>query len=427
MAPETTACLIETAETHPAQTAHRAAPVAHRYVFFALVFFMYTISYADRAALSIAMPTLAREFTLTPVALGWISSSFLASYFLLNLPSAILVDIYGARLAGTVAVTLWSSAMVLGGMVQNVVQFVASRLFLGAGEAPTFGIGATVVRHWARPEERGTVMTVLLTGMQLGLAAGTIGGAYLIVLFNWRVEFVVLGLVGLVWALAWFRVYRDPVVGQVAAKARRITLAEVRALLTHRSFYGIIAVQCTQNYLNFLIMSWAPVYLIHELNLDLTRTGNSTALCYLVAACGAIVVGRLAERFVMRRHAPARRRRFIVAACIWGAASIGLLPQVHTVGPVLLIMSLAVGCLIAANGANTAMLTDFVEDGSRIGAVTGITLTFSNFLGLFAPVVTGYIVSSTHRFDLAWVMSSVSLLIAGCLSILLVRDRIDMK
>jgi MFS family permease len=203
-------------------------------------------------------------------------------------------------------------------MVQNVGQFVASRLFLGAGEAPTFGIGATVVRNWARPQERGTVMTVLLTGMQLGLAAGTIGGAYLIVLFNWRVEFIVLGVAGLLWAAVWYHVYRNPVAPVAQAASKRISLMEVRRLLASRSFYGIITVQCTQNYLNFLIMSWAPIYLIHELGLDLTRTGNRTALCYLAAACGAVLVGRVAERFVMTRHAPAARRRLIVAACIWG-------------------------------------------------------------------------------------------------------------
>jgi len=414
-------------KTHVAPLAKAPRAVPHRYAFFGLVFLMYAISYADRAALSIAMPALGRSFALSPVQMGWISSSFLASYFLLNFPSAMLVDVYGARRMGSLAVTLWSAAMIMGGMVQNVWQFVASRLVLGAGEAPTFGIGATVVRHWALPSERGTVMTILLTGMQLGLAAGTIGGAYLIVLFNWRVEFVVLGLVGLVWAFFWHRVYRNRALGESNAASKRISLDEVQGLLSSRSFYGIIIVQCTQNYLNFLIMSWAPIYLIHELNLDLARTGNSTALCYLAAACGAVVVGRGAERLIMTRNAPPARRRLIVAACIWGAASIGFLPYFHTITPILTIMSVAVGCLIAANGANTAMLTDFVEDGTKIGAVTGITLTFSNFLGLFAPIITGYIVTYTHRFDAAWMMCSAALLVAGLFSILLVRRPIAMR
>ncbi|GAA4479019.1 MFS transporter [Gluconacetobacter asukensis] len=416
--------------THPAPiplAAPARGPHASRYVFFGLVFLMYVISYGDRAALSIALPALGKEFSLTPVQMGWVSSSFLWSYFLLNLPSTIVLDMVGARLVGSVAVALWSCAMLLGGMVQNVSQFLMTRVLLGVGEAPTFGVGATVVRNWALPKERGSVMTVLLTGMQLGLAGGTIAGAYLIALFGWRLEFIALGVIGLVWAVAWWLIYRNPGEGVHRQPKTPISLGEVRALFRSRSFFGILAVQCTQNYLNFLVMSWMPLYLIHELHIDVTGSGTHTALCYLAAAAGAIVVGRVSERIVFRRDLHPPRRRFIVAACVTGAASIGLLPHFHTMGPILLVLSVSLCCLIAANGANTALLTDLVEDGRKIGAVTGVTLTFSNSLGLLAPIMTGYIVSYTGRFDIAWYMCAVALVVAGILSIVLVDRPIVMK
>ncbi|USU07963.1 MFS transporter [Sphingomonadaceae bacterium OTU29MARTA1] len=397
-----------------------------RYVFFAMIFIMYALSYADRAALSIALPELSREFALDPVQIGWVSSSFLWTYFLLNLPSTIVLDMVGARRVGSVAVALWSVAMVIGGLTQTMSQFVASRLLLGVGESPTFGVGAKVVRNWAGHDERGTVMTVLLTGIQLGLAFGTLAGAYLIVLFGWRVEFMALGAIGVIWAIAWYRLYRDPIVPATPGASRAISLANIRALFASRSFRGILVVQCTQNYLNFLIMSWAPLYLIHELNIDLKKTGSTTALCYLIAAIGAVVLCRIGERLVpIGRERPARRR-FIVAAFLTGAASIGLLPWFHTMTPILIVMSGALCCLIAASGANTAMLTDLVDDGTKIGSVTGVTLTFSNLLGLLAPIVTGYIVAATDRFDLAWYLCSGALLVAGVLSILLVDRPIEM-
>lgn len=119
---------------------------------------------------------MGKEFSLTPVQMGWVSSSFLWSYFLLNLPSTIVLDLVGARAIGSLAVGVWSFAMLLGGMAQNITQFLLTRVLLGVGEAPTFGVGATVVRNWAQPRERSSVMTMLLTGMQLGLAGGTIAG-----------------------------------------------------------------------------------------------------------------------------------------------------------------------------------------------------------------------------------------------------------
>ena len=397
-----------------------------RYVFFFMIFLMYVISYGDRAALSISLPDLGREFSLSSVQMGWVSSSFLWSYFLLNLPSTIMLDIVGARLVGTLAVSVWSGAMMLGGMAQNISQFIATRMLLGVGEAPTFGVGATIVRGWAQSKERGTVMTILLTGMQLGLASGTLAGAYLITKMGWRYEFIFLGMIGFVWSMAWWLIYRDKV-GAEKAASRPISIPQVLSLFKSRTFCGILSVQCTQNFLNFLLMSWVPVYLMHELHIDVLHSGSGTAGCYVLGAVGAIILGRVLEGAVFRTNATPSHRRYIVAACIIGSSVIGILPFFHKEFPILVVLSLSLCCLIAANGANTAMLADMLEDGSKIGSVTGVTLTCSNAIGLTAPIVTGYVVSYTGSFNAAWYACAISLLVAACISLITVRQSICME
>lgn len=398
-----------------------------RYVFFGMIFLMYVISYGDRAALSISLPDLGQEFSLSSVQMGWVSSSFLWSYFVLNLPSTILLDSVGARLVGSLAVSVWSCAMILGGMTRNVTQFILTRMLLGVGEAPTFGVGATIVRNWAKPQERGTVMTVLLTGMQIGLAGGTIAGAYLIAKVGWRFEFMALGVVGLLWALAWWLLYRNPEKSDTQARVRPIRVSEVLSLFRSSTFCGILVVQCTQNFLNFLLMSWVPFYLIHELHLNVLGSGSGTAGCYVLGAVGAVFLGRVAEHFVFRRNTDPSHRRFIVAFCIIGSAMIGFLPFFHEEMPILAVLSLSLCCLIAANGANTAMLADMLQDGQKIGSVTGVTLTFSNALGLTAPILTGYIVAWTGNFNMAWYLCAVALIVAGLISLMTVRKPIIME
>ncbi len=398
-----------------------------RYVFFGMIFLMYVISYGDRAALSISLPDLGSEFSLSSVQMGWVSSSFLWSYFVLNLPSTILLDSVGARLVGSLAVSVWSCAMILGGMTRNVTQFILTRMLLGVGEAPTFGVGATIVRNWAKPQERGTVMTVLLTGMQIGLAGGTIAGAYLIAKVGWRFEFMALGVVGLIWALAWWLLYRNPEKSDTQARVRPIRVSEVLSLFRSSTFCGILVVQCTQNFLNFLLMSWVPFYLIHELHLNVLGSGSGTAGCYVLGAIGAVFLGRVAEHFVFRKNSDPSHRRFIVAFCIIGSAMIGFLPFFHEEMPILAVLSLSLCCLIAANGANTAMLADMLQDGQKIGSVTGVTLTFSNALGLTAPILTGYIVAWTGNFNMAWYLCAVALIVAGLISLMTVRKPIVME
>ncbi|MFT8419295.1 MAG: MFS transporter [Acetobacter sp.] len=390
-----------------------------------MIFLMYVISYGDRAALSISLPDLGREFSLSSVQMGWVSSSFLWSYFLLNLPSTIMLDIVGARLVGTLAVSVWSGAMLLGGMAQNISQFIATRMLLGVGEAPTFGVGATIVRGWAHSKERGTVMTILLTGMQLGLASGTLAGAYLITKVGWRYEFIFLGMIGFIWSMAWWFIYRDKVHAEKTAP-RPISIPQVLSLFKSRTFCGILTVQCTQNFLNFLLMSWVPVYLMHDLHIDVLHSGSGTAGCYVMGALGAIFLGRILERTVFKTNPNPSHRRYIVAFCIIGSSVIGALPFFHSEISILIILSLSLCCLIAANGANTAMLTDMLEDGRKIGSVTGVTLTCSNAIGLTAPIVTGYIVSYTGSFNAAWYACAISLVVAACVSLMTVRQPIRM-
>ncbi|HEX3572977.1 MAG TPA: MFS transporter, partial [Rhodopila sp.] len=70
-----------------------------RILVYVLLFLMSAINYGDRTALSIGAPAIAREFGLTPVQVGYLLSSFLWTYFLLNLPAGVISDRFGARRA----------------------------------------------------------------------------------------------------------------------------------------------------------------------------------------------------------------------------------------------------------------------------------------------------------------------------------------
>ncbi|KON63547.1 L-galactonate transporter [Komagataeibacter europaeus] len=408
--------------------AERTGSDTYRYLLFGMVFLMYVINYGDRAALSIAMPALETEFVLTPVQIGWISSSFLFSYVVLNLPSSIMLDVYGTRIVGTLAVGFWSIAMMLGGFAHNVLQFILTRIMLGAGEAPTFSLGSSIVRQWARVGERGIIMTVILCGMQAGLAGGTIAGAWLIGWFGWRMEFIILGALGFVWAAGWVVACRGVLpAGQEAPGRGVIWVREVGSLFLSRSFCAIVIAQCCGNYLNFLIMSWLPLFLMKQLHVDVLHAALNGTACYAVAAVVAIVCGAVGERWIVRRYPGLAARRLVVCVFFGCAALIGLLPFVHATSAVVALIAFSLGSMIAGNGANMALLADLLREHDKIGTVTGLTLTFSNFMGMIAPIATGYIVAATNSFDATWYICAAGLILGGLLSVWLVRSEIVMK
>src|ERR1700744_5629955 len=125
------------------RTTHR------RYLVFFLLFLFSGIAYLDRVNMSVAGKPIAHEFGLSPVALGYLFSSFLWAYVLMMLPGGRLIDRWGAHVIAGVATAVWSLAQMATGAAVGIVTMLLARLGLGVGEAPFSPIVYRSVRAWA--------------------------------------------------------------------------------------------------------------------------------------------------------------------------------------------------------------------------------------------------------------------------------------
>jgi MFS family permease len=91
------------------KTSHR------RYWVFLLLFLFNAIAYVDRVNMSVAGKPIAHEFGLSPIALGYLFSSFLWAYVLMMLPGGRLIDRWGTPVVASVATAVWSAAQMLTG------------------------------------------------------------------------------------------------------------------------------------------------------------------------------------------------------------------------------------------------------------------------------------------------------------------------
>src|SRR5271168_3057862 len=112
------------------RTTHR------RYRVFFLLFLFSGIAYVDRVNMSVAGKPIAHEFGLSPVALGYLFSSFLWAYVLMMPPGGQLIDRWGAHVVASVATAIWSAAQMATGLVGSFATMLVVRLGLGVGEAP---------------------------------------------------------------------------------------------------------------------------------------------------------------------------------------------------------------------------------------------------------------------------------------------------
>src|SRR5579862_8885216 len=181
-----------------------------RLLVYFLLFLLSTVSYIDRVSISIGAKPLAQEFHLSPVAQGYLLSSFVWTYAFCLIPIGIVVDRWGARRTIGFCIALWSVMTAAAGVASNFFLLVLTRLGLGIGESAVFPSGNRVIREWAPAKERGLASTLFVAGSYAGPAFGAALLGWVVSSYGWRVGFYIAGAVGLAFWVIWMLVYRRP-------------------------------------------------------------------------------------------------------------------------------------------------------------------------------------------------------------------------
>src|ERR1700748_1932578 len=133
----------------PARRESRAAKAARvRFLILALISLAVAANYLDRAVIGIASPSIAAEFTLSPVAMGLIFSAFSWSYFAAQIPGGLALDRFGARLVYLVALAGWSLSTLLHATAAGFASLFGWRISLGLFYGPWFPAHNSVVGAW---------------------------------------------------------------------------------------------------------------------------------------------------------------------------------------------------------------------------------------------------------------------------------------
>src|SRR5215467_10196299 len=109
-----------------------------------------------------------------------------------------------------VAVVWWSVFTALTAFARGVATLMGCRLLLGVGEAGAYPSMAKVAANWFPRSERGLAASIFDSGSRIGAALSLPLVAWLIASFSWEASFIVTGLIGIIWAVFWVIIYRDP-------------------------------------------------------------------------------------------------------------------------------------------------------------------------------------------------------------------------
>jgi len=365
------------------------------------LFILSAVAYLDRVNISIAGSSIAAEYHLSHIQLGWIFSAFLVGYALFQTPGGWLADRLGPRRILTAGVLWWGiftalTAAVSSKMAFAVLFFAAVRFFLGAGEAIIYPASNQFVSRWIPSPERGIANGLIFAGVGVGAGVTPTLITYVMVHYGWRWSFWMSAIIGLLAGAAWYLAARDTPeehalvsaselahiqAGRTAKSAldRRIPWStifrskDVRAVTLSYFCFGYVA---------WIFFSWFFIYLAKVRGLDLKVSAFYTTLPFLAMAAGSPLGGAISDKLTRLYGKRTGRCGIAVFGLLLTAVFLAFGSQVHSARLASVVLAGGAGALYLSQSSFWSVTADIAAGSS--GSVSG----FMNMGNQFGAALT---------------------------------------
>lgn len=377
----------------------------YRYRVLGMLLLLSIVTYIDRVCISVAGPAMQKDLGISPERWGWVVGLFAISYAVFEIPSGAMGDRIGARKVLTRIVIWWSVFTSLTGTVSNYFLLLLVRFMFGAGEAGAYPNSSSSISRWFPVVERARAHGLVWMASRVGGAVSPLLVIPIQVRWGWRASFYSFGVLGVVWAIFWYRWYRDtprekPAVtaaeiqeieeGQGAAGRLRHSLPW-RVALKHGNFWAILLMYHTYCWGSFFFLSWLHTFLAKGRGFTADELRSLSSLPFIFGGLANLAGGFTSDRLVRR------------VGLKWGRRAVGM---VGLTASAMFMLATA----FTANKVASVVLLSFAYAGSDFmlpvawavcldvgrryaGAMTG-AMNMAGQLGSFLSSVTfGYLVA----------------------------------
>jgi len=391
-----------------------------RWIVLTLIFIGIVINYIDRGNLSIAAPSIMRDFAIPPAMMGLVLSTFFWTYALFQIPSGALVDRFGIRRAYAAGFLVWSLASAAIAFSRSTGDIIAMRLVLGLAESIAPLASLSFIRRNFAGKDQGLPTSIYIAGQNIGPALGALVGAILLDQFGWRMMFAITGLGALIWLPGWL--IAAPADGPQEAPPVEPVEVEPpaaggwiwRAVLAHPAFWAMSFCILLAAYYWYFVLTWVPSYLILSRGFSTLGMGRVVSTAMFTMAIVNVVAGRAGD-FLAARIGVLRARVWFGAVGYVGTAVILLLLVIPDRAWALPILTFSL-CATGIGNSNFWTIAQYVPPPNLVGRTIGYLNTVSQIAGVAAPVVTGYLLGPHREFGPAIFVAGICpVLAAVCL------------
>jgi MFS family permease len=360
-----------------------------------LLFLYMLVNFADKIIVGLAGVPIMRDLKLSPAEFGFLGSAF---FFLFSI-SAIIVGFIVNKVP-----TRW--VLLVLALIWAVVQFpmfwevsyqtmLICRIILGAGEGPAFAVACHALYKWF-PDEKRTLPTAILSqGSAFGVILAVPALNYLIVNYSWHAAFGALGVLGLLWVVAWLLLGREgPIKDELPNAVGVATAAHIpyRRLLTTPTFIGCSIATFGAYWALALGLTWFTPY-VRALGYTQQEAGPRSVIPWLLGAV-MVLLGGWFSQVIMGRGANTRVARGLVGAIPLVVSGAMLYAATYVADPMtqLVLVALATAVCSPIYVVCPAMIGEFTPTAQR-GAMIAIYGGLYTIAGVLAPYVMGSMIN----------------------------------
>ena len=388
-----------------------------------LLFLFMLVNFADKIVVNLAGVPIKAELNLDPEQFGFLGSSFFFLFSISAIVVGFIVNRIAARWVLLALAVVWALAQFP--MVGTVTfsTLLICRVILGAGEGPAFSVAVHAVYKWF-PDEKRTLPTAILSqGSAFGVILAAPALNWIIVHHSWHYAFGALGVVGLMWVVAWFVVGKEGPLVQTVAMAAADPRVPYFQLLTSRTFIGCCAATFGAYWALSLGVTWFTSFIIEGLGFSQEDAGWITALPWVFGAVIVLLTGWISQ-VLMARGFSTRGARGVLGSVplIVGGLILATLPHVNGAGLQLALLVFGSGLCGSIYVVCPPMLGEFTPVSQR-GAVIAIYGAIYTFAGILAPSVMGSVIQRAavplDGYMTGFTINAVIMAASGLLGLLL--------
>lgn len=396
----------------------------YRYRILALLFAATSINYFDRSLMGVMSPELIEWFGWTNQDYSNILVAFQIAYAIGLLSMGGIIDRLGTKKGYILSIGIWSFFGMMHATIGkgfSLIGFMLARFGLGYGESGNFPAAIKTTAEWFPKKDRAFATGIFNAATSIGaISAPFVIGAIVYWsggargegdLINWRIPFVITGVMSALWVFLWWRTYKKP------EHHKKVTKEELdyinsdsviendeklpwKAVFPKRQTWAFSLAKVTDAVWWFYLF-WGAIFLAQTFNVDIKHMGLPFLVIYLMADSGSIFGGWLSGAFMKKGWSVNKARKLALLICALVILPVAFVAITKSEWVAVVLIGLGAAGHQAWS-ANIFTLASDVFPKKATASVVGIGGMVGAVAGIISNVILGSVLDNANNTGFFW-------------------------